>query len=296
MKLNNIIKMKIAELVGNGKLLELEVFFIQLLKDNINSFKNWNEIKQEPKQGSNTYFLLKFYEFIKNVNRNNFDNLPFSVFSIGNSKLPFLNFSTLPAVTCSGAGDCLKWCYSFKGWRYPAAFFKQCQNTILMDNFTVIEHELKKVINKPKFKTLNKIDFRLYVDGDFKTHGNFISWMKLLKNNPKLNAYGYSKSLNLILDCVNKFKIDVPKNYVLNLSNGGLYDNLFNELYKFDFVRGNFEALNITSKTKVSDIRKTYTNKKIFICPSLCGSCTSIGHACGNNDIFKNYSIVIPKH
>ena len=44
---------------------------------------------------------------------------PCAIFKLdGNSKLPFAAFSSLPGVTCPGAGDCLKWCYSFRSWRY----------------------------------------------------------------------------------------------------------------------------------------------------------------------------------
>jgi hypothetical protein len=47
------------------------------------------------------------------------DNVPrFSIFALGgNSKLPFVSFSTLPGVTCPGAGDCIDFCYSYRAWR-----------------------------------------------------------------------------------------------------------------------------------------------------------------------------------
>lgn len=61
----------------------------------------------------------------------------------GNSKLPFLAYSELPMATCPGAGACgvykkdastgtaaSGWCYSFKAWRYPAAFARQFLNTL----------------------------------------------------------------------------------------------------------------------------------------------------------------------
>ena len=53
----------------------------------------------------------------------------FSIFAKdGNGKLPFLAFSSLPGKGfCVGAGDCLSFCYSFKAWRYPAAFCRQVQ-------------------------------------------------------------------------------------------------------------------------------------------------------------------------
>ena len=52
----------------------------------------------------------------------------------------------------------------------------------------------------------------------------------------------------------------------------------------------------LESTIKLSEIKKTYPNKKVFLCPGTCGDCTSIGHACGNLEIFKNYSIVLPIH
>ena len=46
----------------------------------------------------------------------------FTVFARGNSKLPFLAWSSLPGRGfCHGAGACLDFCYSFKAHRYPAA-------------------------------------------------------------------------------------------------------------------------------------------------------------------------------
>src|SRR5262249_38268511 len=43
------------------------------------------------------------------------------VFSKGNAKLPFWAFSALPIVTCPGAGECARWCYSLTSWRTPGA-------------------------------------------------------------------------------------------------------------------------------------------------------------------------------
>ena len=241
--------------------------------------------------GGNEYYLRKFLTWLKTGGK-----LPFNVFKVGNSKLPFLNFSTLPGETCPGAGDCLTYCYSFKSWRYPASFFGQCMNTILiMNNFPIIEAELKKIINEPKFRDLEKIDFRLYVDGDFSNYQDIINWMLLLEKLPKISAYGYSKSLNLFLDLSDQ-NLKFPKNYILNLSNGGKFDSLHQFLINLPFVRGNFEGLPVKKGTKLSEIKKTYPNKKVFLCPGTCGDCTSIGHACGNLSTFKNYSIVLPIH
>ena len=272
---NNDIKKQIADLASKNNKKEIITILENFLQDST-----------QFKKGSNEYYISKFLPWLKGDT----DKLPFNVFKIGNSKLPFLNFSTLPIVTCAGSGECEIYCYSLKAWRYPSAFLSQVQNTLLMFNFNIIETELNKIINKSKFKNLDKIDFRLYVDGDFSNIKDLKNWMKLLKKNSKINTYGYSKSLNLFLQLVDS-KFNFPKNYVLNLSNGGIYDSLKKFLINEPFVRGNFTAVKGDKKT----IRKQFKNK-IFICPGDCGSCTNIGHACGNMDVFQNMEIVIPIH
>ena len=272
---NNNIKKDISELAGNNN----RSGIIQILE-------NFIGYDTEFKTGSNEYYITKFLPWLKGET----DVFPFKVFKIGNSKLPFLNFSTLPVVTCIGADICKKYCYSFKAWRYPASFLRQVQNTLLMFEFDLIEKELNKVLNTKQFKSMDKIDFRLYVDGDFNTLENLTNWMNLIKKNSKIKTYGYSKSLNLFLQLVDD-GYEFPSNYALNLSNGGKYDILKPFLINLHFVRGNFTAINSTKK----DIRKQFKNK-VFICPGNCGTCTNIGHACGNLDTFKNMEIVIPIH
>jgi len=272
MELNNTIKMKIAGLASNPD--ELLVY-LKSLQEN-----------KKHKTGTNGYYLDKLVKWLEGG-----EKLPFSVFKIGNKKLPFLTFSTLPIVNCPGALECLTYCYSVKAWRYPAAFFGQVQNTLIMqESFHIIRNELKRILATPKFKYQKDIDFRLYVDGDFKNITDLQNWLNLIRENPTLKAYGYSKSLHLFTQ-LNDFRFDFPKNYILNLSNGGKFEMLKPALEKLHFVRGKFTAVRGT----ISEIRKQF-KKKIFICPGECGSCTSIGHACGNNTIFKNMEIVIPIH
>ena len=252
---------------------------------------------------TNEYNMVKFINWLKHGGK-----LPYKVFIVGNSKLPFLSFSVLPGVTCPGAGACLNYCYSFKAWRQPAPFFRQVQNTLLMlNNFNLIKLELNNALYTKKgnlrlnFKKfiyesnnklhLAKIDFRLYVDGDFSSIKDIKNWMKLLKNTPIIKAYGYSKSLNLFLQLHDQ-NYKFPSNYVLNLSNGGKYDLLIPILEKLYFVRGKFTAVKISNG---ENIREKF-NHKIFICPGLCGKCTNKGHACGNLTTFNNMEIVIPVH
>ena len=277
---NNSIKGQISEYAYNNNVNGIIAILENFLQD-----------VTEIKVMTNEYFMLKFVNWLKYGGK-----LPHAVFTIGNTKLPFLSFSTLPGVTCPGAGSCLDYCYSFKAWRQPAAFFRQVQNTILMSNFPLIEDALKNTLYlkngnlRKAFNDLDKIDFRLYVDGDFSSTEDLKNWMQLLEKNTNINAYGYSKSLNLFLQLHDQgYKF--PSNYVLNLSNGGKFDSLRPILKDLYFVRGNFTAVKGSKK----DARKQFTNK-IFVCPGRCGTCTNVGHACGNLTTFNNIEIVIPVH
>ena len=197
--------------------------------------------------------------------------------------------------------ECKIYCYSLKAFRYPGAFFRQCQNTILMKyNFNIISKSLNKY-NDIAIKNNTNIDFRLYVDGDFSNENELINWMTLLKQCKNIKSYGYSKSKHLFLELHNKgFKY--PSNYKLNLSNGSKFDFLDNDLLKLDFVRGRFISYKFDKKVNVlqltkehkKEIRNNFKNK-VFICPGLCNTCTNKGHACGS-DTFKNMDIIIPVH
>ena len=217
----------------------------------------------------------------------------------GNGKLPFLAFSSLAGKGfCVGAGDCLNFCYSFKAWRYPSAFCRQAQNSILLQSDEGRAHILNAVDRfKPKF---GAIDFRLYVDGDFTGVDDIAFWMQALTARPWLITYGYSKSWQSFLD----YKGTVPSNYRLNLSSGSKYSDVVKDRLKaFDYVRGEFVAVSVGSHVKSTDhgdrahqakLRKAYP-KKAYTCTGKCGDCTPIGHACGS-DRFKGIDIIIAVH
>lgn len=234
--------------------------------------------------------------------------IPFSIFKDGgNSKLPFVSFSSIPGATCPGAGDCLNVCYSFKAWRYPAAFFRQLQNFYLMNSKKgrdIIAKEFKALKLKKGKSFLN---LRLYVDGDFKDINHLTYWMNLLFLRPEIKAYGYSKSWKefLIYDSLN---LSFPENYLLNLSSGSIYgkdEHLKERIKKLSCVRGEFINVDIPKEfdAPIGARTKAYNNavktslgdRRAFICPGLCGSCTPNGHACGL-DRFKGVTIAIATH
>ena len=252
----------------------------------------------EGETGSSTVRdYLKLYRVSK-------DGRPrFKIFAQGNGKLPFLAFSALPgAGFCPGAGDCLNFCYSFRSWRYPAAFGRQAQNAMLLQSEEG-RRAILEALDTHKPTDGSAIDFRLYVDGDFSSMEILHFWMQALNERPWLRAYGYSKSFELFL-AYDKYVNAWPTNYQLNLSSGHKYDSAMIEaMAELPITRGEFKAVNVGHKVRSSDhgtrdhnkaLRAAY-GRKAFTCPGKCGDCTPTGHACGSPK-FKGVDIIIAVH
>lgn len=218
----------------------------------------------------------------------------FKVFTHGNSKLPFWSFSALPLFTCPGAGDCLEWCYSFTAWRYPAAFCRQLQNTLLL-------RFAKGVVSREFLALAENAIVRLYVDGDIDNLQTMGFWFGLLRRRPDVNAYGYSKSWALFAQW-HAQRLPWPANYRLNLSSGSIHDsdNGLRELMEsLPITRGRFVAVDVrghyargfaryADKTYHHEVRSAtraeFGTNRVFSCPGNCGDCMPDGaHACGDD-------------
>ena len=238
-------------------------------------------------------------KFLRRLQATLIDGRPrFSIFAAdGNSKLPFVAFSSLPGRGfCPGAGDCLQFCYSFRAWRYPAAFCRQAQNAALLHTAggrAAILAALDAFGTDPR-------DFRLYVDGDFSDAADVAFWMAAIRQRPHLRTYGYSKSWAELLS----FAGEWPTNYKLNLSSGSRHPkSVENDVAALPIVRGRFVAVPVGRKVRAADhgdrahqaaLREVY-GKKAFTCPGKCGACTPKGHACGSAR-FAGIDIIIAVH
>ena len=233
------------------------------------------------------------------------DNSPrFTVIARGNGKLPFLAFSALPGRGfCPGAGDCLQFCYSFRAWRYPAAFCRQAQNAWLLQTqagrMAIID-----AIDAAAPAERGAVDFRLYVDGDFGDVGEVAYWMHIIRQRPHLRTYGYSKSWNELLGAGRIPGFVWPDNYRLNLSSGSVHGaDVRERVAALPITRGEFIAVNIGRKVKSTDHGRPDHNRelraafgrKAFTCPGKCGECTPKGHACGSRR-FAGLPIIIAVH
>lgn len=223
----------------------------------------------------------------------------YSVFALnGNSKLPFVSFSSLPGVTCPGAGACLDFCYSFRAWRYPAAFIRQCQNAFLLrHNEGAIVQALQAANDTFKGEAY---DVRLYVDGDFSSSNDVTFWFDTIKAFPLAKVYGYSKSFEAIL----AYRSSYPTNYMLNISGGhNASIDTIEKVKALPITRGEFIAVSIGRKVKGNEHGTATINKalrdafkiKAFPCPGTCGTCTGKGHACGMQAL-KGVPIIIAMH
>lgn len=225
----------------------------------------------------------------------------FSIFAAGgNSKLPFVSFSTLPGVTCPGAGECINYCYSYRAWRYPAAFARMAQNAWLMRFNTAA---IAAAFTQIAAARPDGFDFRLYVDGDFASGADVAFWMHQLTITPIARAYGYSKSFAALLG----FNVigSWPENYQLNISGGhNASPAMVSYVKALPITRGEFIAVSIGRKVKSTEhgtaavnqaLRDAMPEAKIFPCPGTCGSCTGKGHACGMPQL-KGRIIAIAMH
>tara|TARA_R110001592_G_scaffold275649_2_gene542741 strand:+ start:2247 stop:3083 length:837 start_codon:yes stop_codon:yes gene_type:complete len=256
----------------------------------------WYLSRLADKKAPNSSWGRESYKLYTWVKGGMVDKPPFTIFTKGNIKLPFYSFSVLPIVTCSGAGACAKFCYSLKAWRYPSAFFRQLQNTLL-----VITQS--RYLVDAWYNLKHGVDVRLYVDGDFDSVETVDFWFSLCNKRKDLKVYGYSKSWNELL----AYKGTMPTNYKLNLSSGHNHNKRTeNRVKKLSIVRGSFVAVPIDKavvgqyKTKgyLESLKKSANEQginKYFACTGKCDACTPKGHACGL-DTFKDVPILIGIH
>ena len=235
------------------------------------------------------------------------------IFAKGNGKLPFFAFSSLAGLDCPQAGACLYgasgdllggFCYSFKAWRYPAAFFRQLVNSLRLRTKAGRDEIVAAWMALPRDATV-----RLYVDGDFASPEILAFWMRLCQARPDLRVYGYSKSWRLLLSYDEATGGRWPSNYLLNLSSGGSGTEAEKEaVSRLPIARGEFIAIptlrdhgNAYQSRKHAGFSeyardvKEQSGRKVFVCSGKCGDCTPSGHACGSEK-FRGIPIAIGIH
>jgi hypothetical protein len=249
---------------------------------------------------------LSWRRLIQRLARGLGDGEPlFTPIGVGNDKLPFHTWSTLPVFTCPGAGECVDWCYSLTSWRVAGPWCRQTQNTLLLRfDKGLVEQAVQAI---PPDRVL-----RLYVDGDFDSVETLDFWMRTLLKRLDLSAYSYSKSWDIVWEWWHDIgrKWDAFPNYWLNLSSGGKAQKVSRqEMLGLPFVRGDYLSMPVDYHAKkgwdryddpayhraVREAGRTRLGLKVFSCPGQCGPCANGGHACGSPE-FKGITIVNAIH
>jgi hypothetical protein len=203
-------------------------------------------------------------------------------------------------------GPCREFCYSLKAWRNVGPYFRQLRNAVLSRHrFAVIEAEMDRRLATPSYRD-RVVDFRLFVDGDFRDVGDVAQWQRVIAARPMLAAYSYSKSWAELVAF--DARGEWAPNYRLRLSSGSRHSEhsgIARAVRALPCVGGPFVAAGKKPRDVAyntaqyrSILREAMAAQGIeryFACPGQCGDCTPRGHACGS-DRFKGVTIGILGH
>ena len=111
---------------------------------------------------------------------------------------------------CPFADKCVKYCYAQKGayiWsNVSPAFEKRYEATLREDFVEIMSKEVRK-------KRANFV--RVHDSGDFYSPEYLRKWLDIARQNPSVNFYAYTNSLNLVRGN------DIPENFDFIFSDGG---------------------------------------------------------------------------
>lgn len=111
---------------------------------------------------------------------------------------------------CPFADKCVKYCYAQKGayiWSNVSPVFEKRYEATLREDFVEI---MSKEVRK------KRADFvRVHDSGDFYSPEYLLKWFDIARENPSVNFYAYTNSLNLVRGA------DIPDNFDFIFSDGG---------------------------------------------------------------------------
>jgi len=122
-------------------------------------------------------------------------------------------------ITCPSALHCIQDCYVAQGYGYrmPNTRAKMEMNLGLSLSEYFIEDVYKSL---KKYKKLTHV--RIHDGGDFYSEKYLVKWLKIIRDNPNVTFYAYTKEVKLF----KKYKPFLPSNFIVIYSLGGRHDNL----------------------------------------------------------------------
>jgi len=192
-------------------------------------------------------------------------------FNKGNAKLgkDIYTFSLPAGYSCPGARECLSRAGRESGkiqdgletkFRCFAASDEARLPSVRKqrwDNFELLKHKSTSQIVELIEASLPKKAgiIRIHVSGDFFNQQYFDAWVEVARNNPNRTFYAYTKSLHLWL----ARKDEIPDNFALNASRGGIHDWLI-DTYRFKSAEVVFSEQQAADK----DLEIDHTDKLAY--------------------------------
>lgn len=137
-------------------------------------------------------------------------------------------------------------CYASSPERFPAVREHRWKN------FELVKQGIKPIIPKD-CKAI-----RIHASGDFFNQQYFDMWIELANENPNIEMWAYTKSLNYWIKRID----NIPKNLILTASYGGKLDHLIEE-YKLKNVIV-YKSLNEVPENRPIDINDDYARKALI--------------------------------
>ncbi len=177
------------------------------------------------------------------------DDCVLSISMGGNAKLNHPYFSLPAGYTCPFANVCKSFvnrdrsdfkssgmkimdtgdirCYAASAeLAYPAVQNSRWRNFDLLQEFKGDVKGMADLIERSlEYNGKNFTLFRIHESGDFFSQEYFDAWLEVIKNNPSIKFYAYTKALPYWVARLGQ----IPPNFKLTASKGGKYDNLIDE-------------------------------------------------------------------
>ena len=161
----------------------------------------------------------------------NIYNFTLPAFRPNDNGKQFSTHKALPKFTCPQAKDCVAGCYARQGaYRFSNVAKKHHRNleTALSPEFeSVLQLDLNKAIKQSDRKKQSPL-IRVHDSGDFFSLDYTLTWLRVMRLNPKVKFYAYTKSVELFKDLRDNFDLTPPTNFSLIYSLGGKQDSLIN--------------------------------------------------------------------
>jgi Gene product 88 len=145
-------------------------------------------------------------------------------------------------VTCPAAGNCAKGCYARQGmYAFPSVKRAQEIRLAISQDRELFIAMADTEIRKRKIKML-----RIHDSGDFYSWPYLTAWLMIIKLNPTVKFYAYTKRIDLFSG------LQLPPNFIVIYSYGGKYDAMIKPSDRHSRVFNSLSELRLNGYSDVT--------------------------------------------